>query len=98
MLPEILSNSLASLQAGRTRYTVSAFLEFNSEGILTSKRFARSAIRVDHRFTYEQALTVMKAPAAAHHGVAPAVARMLGEMLELAMILRNRRFERGRWS
>ncbi len=35
MLPEILSNSLASLQAGRTRYTVSAFLEFNPEGILT---------------------------------------------------------------
>ena len=38
MLPEILSNSLASLQAGRTRYTVSALLEFNAEGILTSKR------------------------------------------------------------
>ena len=28
MLPEILSNSLASLQAGHTRYTVSAFMEF----------------------------------------------------------------------
>ena len=39
MLPEILSNSLASLQAGRTRYTVSALLEFNREGILTSQRF-----------------------------------------------------------
>ena len=63
MLPEILSNSLASLQAGRTRYTVSAFMEFNPEGILTSKRFARSAIRVDHRFTYEQAMEVMKEPA-----------------------------------
>ena len=50
MLPEILSNSLASLQAGRTRYTVSAFLDFNPEGILTAKRFARSAIKVDHRF------------------------------------------------
>ena len=32
MLPEILSNSLASLQAGRTRYTVSALLEFNARG------------------------------------------------------------------
>ena len=61
MLPEILSNSLASLQAGRTRYTVSAILDFNPEGILTAKRFARSAIKVDHRFTYEQALAVMKA-------------------------------------
>ena len=30
MLPEILSNSLASLQAGRTRYTVSVFLDYTS--------------------------------------------------------------------
>ena len=95
MLPEILSNSLASLQADRTRYTVSAFLEFNAEGILTSKRFARSAIRVNHRFSYEQAMTVMKAPKAVHPGVAPAVALILGEMLELAMILRKRRFAQG---
>jgi ribonuclease R len=95
MLPEILSNSLASLQAGRTRYTVSALLEFNREGILTSKRFARSAIRADHRFTYEQAMAVMKDPNAEHPGVTPAVAAMLGRMLELAMILRRRRFTRG---
>jgi ribonuclease R len=95
MLPEILSNSLASLQAGRTRYTVSAFLEFSAEGILVSKRFARSAIRADHRFSYEDAFTVMKAPEAAHPGVNPAVARMLGQMLELAMILRRRRFAHG---
>ncbi|MGZ3489621.1 MAG: RNB domain-containing ribonuclease, partial [Isosphaeraceae bacterium] len=31
MLPEVLSNSLASLQAHRTRYAVSALLEFNAE-------------------------------------------------------------------
>ncbi len=95
MLPEIISNSLASLQAHRTRYTVSALLEFNAEGILTSKRFARSAIRADHRFSYEEAMAVMKAPAAAHAGVSPEVAAMLGQMLELAMILRRRRFTRG---
>ena len=71
MLPEILSNSLASLQAHHTRYTVSALLEFNAEGILTSKRFARSAIRVNHRFTYEQAMAVMKEPNAEHRGRHP---------------------------
>lgn len=95
MLPEVISNSLASLQAGRVRYTVSALLEFNAEGIRTAQSFARSAIRVDHRFSYEQAFAVMKAPAAPHEGVKPAVATMLGAMLELAMILRRRRFERG---
>ncbi len=95
MLPEVLSNSLASLQAGRTRYTVSAHLDFNPEGILTGMRFARSAVRVDHRFTYEEALKVMKEPRLPHPGVAPETAAMLGEMLELAMILRRRRMNRG---
>jgi len=95
MLPEILSNSLASLQAGRMRYTVSVLLDFNPEGILTSKRFARSAIKVDHRFAYEQALEVMRQPGTDHAGVAAEIAFMLGQMLELAMILRRRRLGRG---
>ena len=62
MLPEVLSNSLASLQQDRLRYTVSAFIEFNAEGIITDKSFARSAIRVDRRFTYEDAFAVMSRP------------------------------------
>ena len=95
MLPEAISNSLASLQAQRTRYTVSAFLEFNDEGILTARRFARTAIRVDHRFTYEQAMEVMNHPDGTHPSVAPEVAAMVAKMLELAMILRRRRFARG---
>ncbi len=37
----------------------------------------------------------MKQPEAPHPGVAPEIAGMLGEMLELAMILRRRRFARG---
>lgn len=95
MLPEVISNSLASLQSGRVRYTVSARLEFNAEGIRTDRSFARSAIRVDRRFSYEEAFEVMKAPDAPHAHVAPEISRMLGLMLELAMILRRRRFERG---
>ena len=95
MLPEVLSNSLASLQAGRVRYTVSALMEFNAEGIRTDHRFARSAIRVDHRFSYEQALEVMRTPANPPEGIAPELGRLIGAMLELAMILRKRRFERG---
>jgi ribonuclease R len=95
MLPEILSNGLASLQADRVRYTLSALLEFNDEGIITDRKFARSAIKVDHRFSYEQAFAVMKAPDATHEGVTPEIRRMLAQMLELAMILRRRRFTRG---
>jgi ribonuclease R len=95
MLPEVLSNSLASLQQGKTRYTVSALLEFNDEGIRTNARFARSAIRVDQRFSYEQAFEAMMNPDRPIEGVAPEVHAMLGRMLELAMTLRKRRFARG---
>ncbi len=95
MLPEVISNSLASLQAGRVRYTMSALIEFNAEGVRTDHRFARSAIRVDQRFSYEQAFAVMKAPGEPHEGTAPEVVAQLSRMLELAMILRKRRFQRG---
>ncbi len=94
MLPEVVSNGLASLQAGHTRYTLSAFMEFTPEGILTDKRFARSAINVDHRFTYEQAMALIQ-PAPRASDVAPALVQMLRQMHELAMILRARRFARG---
>ena len=95
MLPEVLSNSLASLQAGKVRYTVSALLQFNAEGIRTDRSFARSAIRADHRFSYEQAFEVMKNPDAEHPEISRELVEMLGQMLGLAMILRRRRFERG---
>ncbi|HEX8203387.1 MAG TPA: ribonuclease R [Isosphaeraceae bacterium] len=95
MLPEVLSNSLASLQAGHTRYTVSALMEFNPEGVRTDRRFARSAIRVDRRFSYEQAFEAMMHPDRPIEGLSPEVRSMLALMLELAMLLRRRRFERG---
>ncbi len=95
MLPEILSNSLASLQAGHSRYTVSVLLDFDPHGVLTAKRFARSVIQVAQRFTYEQAIEVMKRPQEPHPEASPEISRLLGEMLELAMILRRRRLARG---
>jgi ribonuclease R len=95
MLPEILSNSLASLQAGHVRYTVSVLLDFDPHGVLTGKSFARSAIQVAHRFTYEQAIAIMKRPGEPHPQVSAEICRLLGEMLDLAMILRRRRFARG---
>jgi ribonuclease R len=70
-------------------------MEFNPEGIRTDRRFARSIIRVDHRFSYEEAYEVMMKPDAPAPGVAPEVRAMLANMLELAMILRRRRFARG---
>ena len=95
MLPELLSNGLASLQENRTRFTLTAFMEFDPEGRRTSMEFARSAIRVDQRFTYEQAFAVMSNQQVEGIEVTPEVKALLGRMLELAMILRKRRFQRG---
>lgn len=96
MLPEAISNSLASLQEGRGRYTVSALLQFDDEGRRTDVRFARSIIRVDKRFSYEQAYAVMMGTdRGSVAGVTPEIRALLGRMLELAMVLRRRRFRRG---
>lgn len=52
MLPEKLSNDLCSLVPGEERFTVSAILDFDRSGTLLTKRFSRSIIRSQHRFTY----------------------------------------------
>lgn len=52
MLPEKLSNNLCSLVPHEDRYTVTAILDFNREGKLTHKTFARSIIHSQQRFTY----------------------------------------------
>ncbi len=97
MLPEVLSSSLAiASQAGPCAApTVSAFMEFNAEGVRTDRRFARSAIKVDHRFAYEQVMALLKDPEAAMEGVTPEIRSLVAQMHELAMILRRRRFARG---
>jgi ribonuclease R len=69
MFPEIISNSLASLQQGKVRYVKSAFIDFTPAGQKTSVRFANSAIKVSKRFTYEQVSEFLKT-AEAHGRVA----------------------------
>ncbi|WP_437185669.1 ribonuclease R [Planctomicrobium sp. SH668] len=93
MLPEIISNGLASLQAERVRFTVSAFIEFSPDGIPVSSRFARSAIRAKHRFAYEEVMPLVNntAPDEAQK-LSPEILTLLGNMHELAMLLRERRF------
>lgn len=111
MLPEIISNALASLQQGKIRYTKSAFITFSPEGMPLDSEFANSAIRVTQRFAYEQVMPLVKEKSeklkveseeGAEQGsegedvdVSPKVRQLLKQMHELAMILRKRRFDRG---
>ncbi len=99
MLPEILSNALASLQMDKVRFTKSVFIDFTPEGIPTRAEFANSAIKAVRRFAYEDVLPLIQGKAAkTQHGLQAPVSQevmdLLHRMHELAMILRRRRFER----
>jgi len=94
MLPEVVSNALASLQPGKVRYTKSVFIEFTPEGTPIHSEFFNSAICSTKRLTYEQ-VDEFLADREARRTWGAKVHALLGRMHELAMILRGRRRERG---
>ncbi|MGL5094026.1 MAG: ribonuclease R family protein [Planctomycetia bacterium] len=101
MLPELISNGLASLQQDRLRLTKSVFIEFTSDGIATDVSFANSAIRAAKRFAYEEVSAVFdewdgKTDAGgATAGVEPSILELLQRLRALASLLRKRRRGRG---
>ena len=95
MFPEIISNSLASLQEGRVRFVKSAFIDFTAAGQKTAVRFANAAIRVKRRFTYEEVSEFLAKEKPASSKIDPEVQALLLRMRDLGMILRKRRLKRG---
>ncbi|MEQ8635847.1 ribonuclease R [Gimesia maris] len=95
MLPEIISNGLASLQEGQVRFTKSAFIEFTPEGIPVHTEFANTAIKVKQRFAYEQVLPIVQERDDEGKHVSAEVRELLKNMYQLAMMLRGRRFSAG---
>jgi ribonuclease R len=95
MLPEIISNSLASLQPDRVRYTKSVFIELTADGLPVAVDIHGAAIRSKRRFTYEEVDDYLANPAVWQTKLSPPVHALLGRMHELAMILRARRLARG---
>ena len=55
MLPEVISNSLASLQPEKLRPAKSVFLDYTEAGILTHVEIRRSIIQSARRLSYEEA-------------------------------------------
>jgi ribonuclease R len=95
MLPEVISNSLASLQPSKVRFTLSALMEFTPEGVRVSTEVATAAIKSNRRFTYEQVDEYLADPEPWRKKLGVKVFELLGRMRELARILRRRRTERG---
>ena len=95
MLPETISNNLASLQPDKIRYALTANIEFAPDGLPISVDVFKSAIKSCRRFTYEEVDEYLSDREAWREKLTPNVHALLGRMHELAMMLRARRFRRG---
>jgi ribonuclease R len=95
MLPEVISNNLASLQPGRVRYVKSIEMEFTPDGVRVGAEYRRAAIKSDHRFTYEEVDEFLADRTPWVSRLTPEVFTLLSNMHELAMTLRRRRLEAG---
>ncbi len=90
MLPEVLSNGLCSLRPNEDKLTRVAVMEFDAKGIRRKVRFASAAICSRRRYTYEEAMAVLKAPPGADED-----AQLLHRAWGLASLLRARRYREG---
>lgn len=95
MLPELLSNGLASLQEGRPRFTKSVFVEFDPQGRITAVDFANTIIHVAKRLHYGEVQELFDRPTHHPKGISPEIAENLLLARELFRILRERRRRRG---
>jgi len=95
MLPELISNGLASLQPSKVRYTKSVFIEYTPEGVRAHTEFHSAAIKSSKRLTYEQVDVFLADSEAWKEKLDAKVHRLLDRMHELAMLLRRRRIRHG---
>jgi ribonuclease R len=95
MLPEVISNNLASLQPGRVRYTKTALIEFTPDGARVAAEFIDAAIKSARRFTYEEVDEFLADRAGWRDRLPGPVHGLLERMHQLAMTLRRRRLAAG---
>lgn len=95
MIPEIISNHLASLQPQRMRLTKTAEIEMLDDGTITSVEVFNAAIRSDRRFNYEQIDRFLAEPQKFESEWGNDVCSLLSRMHRLAMDMRRRRIRGG---
>ncbi len=95
MIPEIISNNLASLQPDRVRYAKTVFIEWTPDGIRTDTECCSSAIKSDRRFNYEEVDEFINDRGPWRDKLDPKVFSLLERMHGLAMTLRKRRKDGG---
>lgn len=95
MLPEIISNHLASLQPSRVRLTKTVFMEMSESGTLLHQEVFNSAIHNDQRLNYEQVDQYLEDPEPWRERLSEPIWQLLRDMHTLAMVLRRNRNANG---
>ncbi|MDC0295236.1 ribonuclease R [bacterium] len=95
MIPEIISNHLASLQPNKQRLAKTVEIEFLDDLTITHTQVHNSVIRSDMRFDYDQVDQFLAGPATFEERWGVAICELLSNMHKLAMNLRRSRFKRG---
>lgn len=95
MLPELISNHLASLQPNKVRLSKSVLIEMSPEGTVLHQEVFNSAIHNDRRFTYEQVDAFLADRESWRERLGDTVWQLLSDMHELAMVLRRNRQQDG---
>ncbi len=93
MLPEIISNSLASLQPNKLRYAKTVMMEFDDAGVILHSEFYASVIKNQQRLTYEMVDEFLADRNSID--ISDTIKSLLDDMYTLAMIMRQRRMDRG---
>ncbi|OGW42238.1 MAG: ribonuclease R, partial [Nitrospirae bacterium GWD2_57_8] len=95
MLPTSLSNGICSLNPGVDRLTLTAEMDFTSQGVLSRYDLYESVIRSNERMTYTAVKEILvdrdRAQRRRYAALAPQF-ELMGELME---ILRKRRMKRG---
>ncbi|MCM1451719.1 MAG: ribonuclease R [Clostridium sp.] len=88
MLPEHLSNGICSLRPDEDKLTFSAIFEMTPGGKVVSSEIARTVIRSNRRFTYEEAQEIIEKGEGDY-------AEELSILNKLAQVLRKERYDNG---
>jgi ribonuclease R len=92
MLPEVLSNGICSLQPGQKRYCKSAYIGYDDDGKVISRRYANSVMCSAARLTYTDADRILKGHT---KDFSAEVVTLIKEMETLAKIIEARREKAG---
>lgn len=95
MLPELISNHMASLQPDRIRYTKTALMEMTDTGTLVHWEVFNSAILNQQRLNYEQVDQYLTDAEPWRERLKPEIFQLLRDMHTLAMVLRTNRMQDG---